>query len=184
MNTALILVDIQNDYFPGGKMVSEGSLEAGRNAGRLLSFFREKKLPLVHIQHLSIRPGATFLLPGTEGAEIHACVRPLEGEPVMQKNYPNSFRGTPLSSHLQERKIERLVLCGMMTHMCMDATVRAAFDYGFTCLVPEDACATRALAHQGISVPAEMVQLAFLAALNAVFAKVTRSEEIMSLLEG
>ena len=135
MKTALILVDLQNDYFPAGKMELVGSVEASQRAARLLAFFREAHLPLVHIQHVSTRPTATFFLPDTVGVKTHANVQPLEGETVYQKHFPNSFRETPLLAHLQREQIERVVIAGMMTHMCVDATVRAAFDFGFQCLV-------------------------------------------------
>ena len=173
MKTALLLVDIQNDYFPGGKMELEGALEAGLRARQLLSAFRQKMLPLVHVQHVSARPGATF---------IHENVHPLGQELVIQKHYPNSFRDTGLLAKLHEEQISRLVICGMMTHMCIDATTRAAFDLGFECLVAEDACATRSLIHRDQNIPAHHVHLSFLAALNAVYAKVLTTEEIVSQL--
>lgn len=182
MKTALILIDIQNDYFPGGKMEVEGSVEASLKAGRLLSHFRREGLPLVHIQHISIRPGATFFLPESEGVRIHGSVAPLENEALFQKNFPNSFRDTPLLDHLRAEEINRLVISGMMTHMCVDATTRAAFDLGFECMIAEDACATRTLVHKGRSVPAEHVHLSFLAALNAVYGKVLSVEEVLSQL--
>ena len=182
MKTALVLVDIQNDYFPGGKMELEGSVEAGLRAQQLLSSFRQRKLPLVHVRHISTRPGATFFLPDTDGVRIHENVHPLEHEIVIQKHYPNSFRDTGLLDALRGEDIGRLVICGMMTHMCIDATTRAAFDYGFECLVAEDACATRALIHKGRNIPAEHVHLSFLAALNAVYAKVLNTDEIISQL--
>jgi nicotinamidase-related amidase len=179
MKTALILVDIQNDYFPGGRMELEGSIEAGLLARRLLSTFRQMQLPLVHVQHVSTRPGATFFIPDTDGVRIHEHVHPLENEVVIRKHYPNSFRDTDLLTHLHDKQIKRLVVCGMMTHMCIDATVRAAFDHGFECLVAEDACATRTLIHKGHSIPAHYVNLSFLAALNAMYAKVLTTEEII-----
>jgi nicotinamidase-related amidase len=182
MKTALVLVDIQNDYFPGGKMELEGSIVASLHAQRLLSLFRQMGFPLVHIQHVSTRPGATFFLPDTEGVKIHENVQPLELEIIMQKHYPNSFRDTGLLTYLHDEEISRLVISGMMTHMCIDATTRAAFDYGFECLVAEDACATRTLIHKGQSIPAQQVHLSFLAALNAVYAKVLNTDEIMSQL--
>jgi nicotinamidase-related amidase len=182
MNTALLIVDIQNDYFPAGKNPLEGSLEASMQARRLLETFRQADLPVVHIRHISIRPGAAYLLPGTLGADIHENVLPLKGEAVFQKHFPNSFRDTPLLDHLHQHEIERLVICGMMTHMCVDATVRAAFDYDFECWVAEDACATRALAFEGRSIPAEHVHYAFLAALRAVYARVLKVEEIIEQL--
>ncbi len=182
MNTALILVDIQNDYFPGGKMVLEGSLEAGQKAADLLAYFRQAQLPRVHIQHISVRPGATFFLPDTTGVQIHELVQPIQGERVIRKNYPNSFRNTPLLETLQELQIKRLVIAGMMTHMCIDATTRAAFDLGFECWLAQDACATRALTFQNKTISAQAVQEAFLAALNSTYARVmTVSESIAGL---
>jgi nicotinamidase-related amidase len=180
MNTALLLIDIQSDYFPGGSMEVEGSVAASLCAKRLLSFFRQQRLPLVHIQHTNIRPGATFLLPGTEGVEIHENVRPFSYELVIHKNYPNSFRNTPLLEHLQGQGITQVVICGMMTHMCVEATTRAAFDYGFTCTVVSDACATIALTFGDNRIPAEHVQGAFLAALKAVYAKVVSAQDFIS----
>ena len=180
MKTALLLVDLQNDYFPGGKMELAGSVEASQRAARLLAFFREAHLPRVHIQHISTRPTATFFLPNTEGVRTHANVQPLEGETVYEKHVPNSFRETPLLAHLRREQIERVVIAGMMTHMCVDATVRAAFDFGYQCLVAEDACATRALTHAGQTVSAEDVQRSFLAALNGTYGKVLSVEEIVA----
>ncbi|MBE0612440.1 MAG: cysteine hydrolase [Burkholderiales bacterium] len=172
MKPALIVIDIQNDYFPGGKMELEGSAQAGAQAAKLLDAFRKKGLPLVHVQHLSTRPGAGFFVPDTEGANIHSCVAPLSGETVVQKNFPNSFRGTPLLEILRGSDIDHLVIAGMMTHMCVDATTRAAFDLGFSCSLAHDACATRAVAFGDQSVPAAQVHVAFLAALNGLYAKV------------
>ncbi len=175
---ALLLVDIQNDYFPGGKMELEGSVEASFAAKRTLDHFRRLRKPVVHIQHVSTRPGATFFLPGTPGVEIHENVRPAEGEPVFQKSFPNSFRETPLLNYLREQGAERLVICGMMTHMCIDATTRAAFDFGFECAVVGEACATRQLALGEEVVPAKHVHLAFLAALGAVYAKLVTAADV------
>ena len=183
MNTALVLIDIQNDYFPGGKMELEGSIAASEHAQRLLNFFRDKNLPLVHIQHIATRPTATFFLPNTYGVKHHPNVQPRASETVFQKHFPNSFRETPLLDLLRAQKIERVVIAGMMTHMCVDATVRAATDFGFQCLTASDACATRALTHAGSTVPAAQVHNAFLAALNGSYGKVMNTEEIISQLE-
>ena len=183
MKTALVLIDIQNDYFPGGKMELEGSLEASECAKRLLSFFRERNLPLVHIQHVATKPTATFFLPDTDGVKTHENVKPLEDETLFQKHYPNSFRDTPLLDHLKRGQIERVVIVGMMTHMCIDATTRAAFDFGFQCLIAQDACATRALTHDGKTVPADHVHRAFLAALNGTYGKVLTTDTIIQQLQ-
>jgi nicotinamidase-related amidase len=182
MKTALLLVDIQNEYFSGGKMVLEGSLEASQKARQVLSFFREKGLPLVHIQHIAIRPDASFFISGTKGVEIHANVEPITGELVIQKHYPNSFRDTSLLEHLRNNNIAHIVIAGMMTHMCIDATTRAAFDHGFQCTVLHDACATRTLSFNSDIVPAKQVHAAFLAALGAVYAKVISTGDFIASL--
>ena len=163
MAQALMIVDIQNDYFPGGAMELVGSSHAGGQAGKLLQAFRQR---------------AIFFLPDTPGVRIHARVAPIDGEPVFQKHYPNSFRDTPLLEHLRSHQITQLVVAGMMTHMCIDTTVRAAFDLGFQCQVALDACATRALSFGGVTVSAGDVQATFLAALNGVFAKLSSADEI------
>jgi len=161
-------------------MVVEGSVDASLCAQTLLRCFRERVMPVVHVQHLSTRAGAAFLLPGTYGARFHAHVTPLGSETVIEKNYPNSFRNTRLLDHLRTQGIRDLVIGGMMTHMCVDATVRAAFDFGFHCTVASDACATRALAFGDKVVPADHVHAAFLAALHAVYATVVATEGIVS----
>ena len=179
MTIALLLIDIQNDYFPGGKMELQGSLEASLRAREILAFFREKNLPVVHIQHVAVRPGATFFLPDTEGVKIHPNVEPWPGEVVFQKNYPNSFRGTPLLDHLRDNGMDKVVVGGMMTHMCVDATVRAAFDYGLEVTVVHDACATRDLVFKNQTVLAAQVQAAFLSALSVPYAWVVSTEEFL-----
>jgi nicotinamidase-related amidase len=177
-STALLIIDIQNDYFPGGAMELVGASEAAAQAGKLLAAFRAKSMPVIHIQHLSIRPGATFFLPNTKGAEIHDSVSPAAGEIIFQKNFPNAFRQTPLLEHLRGAGVTNLVIAGMMTHMCVDTSTRAAADHGFTCSLAQDACATRALSFNGVQVAAENVQAAYLAALNGAFAKVAPASSL------
>ena len=178
MTTALLIVDIQNDYFPGGAMENVGATEAASHAALLLEAYRRKSLPVIHIQHIATRPGATFFRPDTAGAEIHESVVPKTGEPLFQKHFPSAFRETALLEHLRKEKVSRLAIAGMMTHMCIDTTTRAAADLGFSCSLAHDACATRALTFKGVHVPAESVQAAYLAALNGLFAKVASASEL------
>jgi nicotinamidase-related amidase len=179
MRTALLVIDIQNDYFPGGKMELVGSVQASAAATRLLAAFKKQSWPVYHVQHISIQPGATFFLPGTQGAEIHQAVKPLPTEPVITKHFPNSFRETDLLDRLKAENIGTLLICGMMTHMCVDTTVRAAFDLGFSCILTHDACATTNLTFNGITASAEQVQASYMAALGAVFAQVKGVDEIL-----
>lgn len=179
MTTALILVDIQNDYFPGGAMELSGSVAAGRNAGKILRAAREAGILVVHIMHLSTRPGATFFLPGTPGSEIADPVRPRGSELVIRKESPNSFRNTGLLDLLREQGITDLIIAGMMTHMCIDSTCRAAADLGFSCSLVPDACATRNLEYLGRVIAAKDVHDAFIAALSGLFARIVPSDEVI-----
>ena len=182
MTTALVLVDIQNDYFPGGNMALDSMDAAAANAAKLLAGFRERGLPVFHVRHLSMRPGATFFVPGTPGAEVHASVRPAAGEPVVEKNFPNSFRGTSLLEQLRGANADGVVIAGAMSHMCIDATTRAAFDHGFKCTVAANACATRALEFEGRTIPARDVHAAFMAALAVPYARIASTEEVWRAL--
>lgn len=178
MSKALVLIDLQNDYFPGGRMELVGADTAVKKAAELLAAFRERARPVVHIRHIATRAGATFFLPDTEGAEIHAAVQPGAAERVIVKHFPSAFRETDLQSALAERGIQQLVFAGMMTHMCVDTTVRAAADLGFSCSIAHDACATKSLQFAGRHVSADDVQLAYVAALNGAFATVRSTAEL------
>lgn len=114
MSTALLIIDIQNDYFPGGAMELAGADAAAAQAAKLLAAFRERGWPIVHMQHVSARPGATFFLPGTPGVEIHAAVRPRPGETLLRKHFPNSFRETPLLEHqVSAESVQTAYLAGL-----------------------------------------------------------------------
>ena len=179
--TALLIIDIQNDYFPGGKYPLVNPSEAAKKAYMILQCFREHNCPHVHIQHISKKPDATFFLSGERGTDIHDSVAHFEGEPIVYKHEPNSFLNTDLLELLKSWETERVVITGMMTHMCVDATARAASDLGFQVIIAEDACATRDLKYGDTTIPAELVHKAFLAALKS-YGKVMKSEEILALL--
>ncbi len=173
MKRALLVVDMQNDYFPGGRMELVGIEDAAEIVAQLLSRFRERQLPIFHIQHIAANPGATFFLPDSDGVNIHRSVAPQIGEPVVSKHFPNSFRETTLLADLQRSGIQELIVCGAMSHMCIDSTVRAGFDLGLSCVVVADGCATRNLSYGDQIIDAAQVQGAYMAALAAVFAQVT-----------
>jgi nicotinamidase-related amidase len=178
MTRALVIVDIQNDYFPGGRNPLAGPEQAAGHARELLDAFRASGEHIVHIQHVWDAPDAAYLAPGTPGFEIHESVRPAAGETVFQKANPNSFLETPLEGHLRDAGVDSLVVCGMMTSMCVDATVRAAVDLGFETTLAHDACATMPLEFGGRSIPAADVHTAFVAAIADGYAAVLPTAEI------
>ena len=182
MKTALIIVDIQNDYFPNGKMELSNPEKAADNAAKVLEWFRQNnKDNIFHVQHIAGDPALEFFLPDTEGAEIHETVQPLETESIIIKHFPNSFLKTELESKLRENGVTKVVVVGMMTHMCIDATVRAAVDLGYETTLIEDACATRELSYEGKVVPAEQVHYAFVGALNGMYCAVKSTEDFLQL---
>lgn len=175
---ALLIIDVQNDYFKGGAMELVNPEQAAANTQRIIDKFRAAKAPVIYIQHISDYEGATFFIPNTYGVEISNSVAPKKGEKIIVKHFPNSFLQTELQSYLQELGIKNLVITGMMTHMCVEATTRAAKDLGYNCTVIADACATTNLKLGEKTVVAEDVHAAFLSALNnGYYARVINTED-------
>lgn len=179
MNTSLLLLEFQNDYFPNGRISLEKSLEACAKAEIVLHAARERKLHIVHIQHISTHPDAAYLLPCTKGADFYPSVKPAKNETTIKKHYPNSFKDTGLLNHLVKNQINHLIICGMMTQMAIDATVRAAYDLSFSCTVVHDACAAKQLEFNHNIISAQNVHHAFLAALDPTYATIIGSEDFL-----
>jgi nicotinamidase-related amidase len=183
MKKALVIVDIQNDYFKGGAYALDNTENAGENAMLLLNEARKNKIHIVHIRHESVNAGAEFFLPETQGAAIHDLVRPIEHETIITKHYPNSFRDTDLLPHLHQKGITELIICGMQTDVCIAATVRAAKDFNFAITVVGDACATRDRELYGNPVKAEEVQRSYLAGFTALgnfYAEVITTDQFLN----
>lgn len=180
MKEALLLIDIQNDYFPGGKMELVSMEEAAKKAGELLKAFRTAGKPVFFIKHISTRSDAAYFIPGTQGTDIHSSVSPLPDETVIEKHFPNSFLQTELLSVLKESEVTDLIICGAMSHMCIDTTVRAAKELGFKCTLIADACATRNLKFGEEILPAQTVHASFMAALDGMFATIMTADEYLN----
>ncbi|KAB0492764.1 cysteine hydrolase family protein [Pseudomonas vancouverensis] len=177
---ALILVDIQNDYFPQGKWPLVGAESAADNAVRVLNAFRDAGDSVIHIRHEFTSAEAPFFTPGSEGAKLHPKVVNRADEPVVLKHFVNSFRDTHLQSVLDEQGIKELVVVGSMSHMCVDGITRAAADLGYAVTVIHDACATRDLEFNGLTVPAAQVHAAFMASLAFAYASVVSTDEFLA----
>jgi nicotinamidase-related amidase len=180
---ALLIIDIQNFYFEGGRIPLVGSDQAALKAGVVLSAFREKGWPVFHIQHLPM--DAPSYIPGTTDSQyaIREAVKPAPGEPVVAKHFANSFRDTDLAAKLKAAGIKTLVVAGMQTHMCVEAAVRHAADAGYVVVLVEDACATRDLKRGETVVPAGHVQAAVLAALDGAYARIVTAKALLASLQ-
>ena len=178
MTRALVIVDIQNDYFPGGAFPLVEPERAAANAAQVIDTFRSAGDPVVHLQHIWDAPEATFMRPGTDGVEIHESVAPAEGEVVLQKAAPNGFLDTGLETELRRVGVDELVVAGMMSSMCVDATVRAAVDMGFSTTVVHDACAAPDLVFLGETIPGRAVHGSFMAALADGYAALVAADDV------
>lgn len=174
-DSTLVMVDLQNTY-TRGVMELEGVQPAIDVAAELLDRARSAGAPVIHIQHDS-GPGSPYDV-RTEIGGIVDRVAPREGEPVIVKNFPNSFVGTDLDERLAPGS--NLVLAGFMTHMCINSTARGAFNLGHSPTVVAAATATRALpGPDGEPVPAATLHAASLAAIADLFALVVpRSADV------
>lgn len=177
-NRAILVVDLQNEYWPTGNFALHGIEAAAANAARVTDFARSKGDLVVNIRHEM--PDGPLFVPGTAGADINDIVQPAPGEPVITKNFPNSFRDTGLGALLKEKDIEDVIVIGAMSHMCVDATVRAANDLGYKTTTIHDACATRDLDFDGVTVSAAHVHAALMSALAFGYGEVISTDAFLA----
>ena len=176
MKKALIVIDLQNDYFSGGNMELVNIDVALKKTNQLIKFARQQEYKILIIQHFAEKE-ASFFAPDTEGVEINKNLD-IQSGIIISKNYPNSFRGTKLAEELQTNNIENLIVCGAMSQMCIDTTVRAGFDLGYKIELASDACDTRDLQFKNKIIKAKEVHNSFMSALGSAFCTVKDTNEI------
>lgn len=179
MKRGLVVVDLQNEYLPTGKLPLTGIEAAVANAIRVISHSRDSGIPVFHIRHESDE-GAPIFVKGSNGAEIQPAVAPEGGEPVIVKKHINAFRETDLKQQLEAAEVQEVVIVGAMSHMCIDAVVRAAADMGYPVTVLHDACATLDLTFRGVNVPAAQAHATMMAAFEFGYATVKSVDEYLS----
>ncbi len=180
MKRGLVVVDLQNEYLPTGKLPLAGIEAAVANAVRVISHSRDTGASVFHIRHESNDEGVPIFVKGSNGAQIQPAVAPLGDEPVIVKAHINAFRETDLKQHLEAADIEELVVIGAMSHMCIDAVVRAAADMGYPVTVLHDACATLDLTFGGVNVPAAHAHATMMATFEFGYATVKSVEDYLS----
>ncbi|WP_311273641.1 MULTISPECIES: cysteine hydrolase family protein [unclassified Rhizobium] len=174
----ILVVDLQNEYWPTGNLPLRGIEAAAANAARVLADARGKGDLIVNIRH-EMLDGPLFV-PNSAGAQINDIVRPAPGEPVITKNFPNSFRDTGLQERLRDKDVEEVAVVGAMSHMCVDATVRAANDLGYKTTTIHDACATLDLGFEGVTAPAKQVHATVMAALAFGYGEVISTDVFLA----
>jgi nicotinamidase-related amidase len=178
--TALLLIDFQKEYFKGGKWPQNEIEPAVENAAKLLTSFRAKGHPVIHVRHISETKAVPIFVPDSEGIEFHSAVSPIEGELQVVKHNINSFHETNLKQILDNENIESLIIVGATSHLCIDAVTRAASDYGFQCTVVHDACATSDAEFNGKNIPADFVHASFMSALGFKYATILNTNSLLS----
>lgn len=176
---AYIIIDLQNDYFAGGKFELVGVDAAAANAALFLEYARSKpeEYLLIHVRHVEKGPDAPFFKENTGGSEINDSVKPKPGELVITKNEPNSFIGTPLQHTLDSAGIKELVIAGAMTNICVQGTTRAAAELGYKVTLLKDAVATRDWEYDGKKATAEQVNVAVFATLAFGYADLVATKD-------
>lgn len=176
----VIVIDLQNEYLPTGKLPLSGIEAATANAAKVIADARNKGVPVFHVRHEFTNGEAPVFVSGSDGVKIQPAVAPVGDEPVIVKNYINAFRETDLKQQLDVRGVEEVVVVGAMSHMCIDAGVRSAADMGYPVTVLHDACATLDLEFGGVTVPAAQVHAAMMAAFAFGYATVKSTDEYLS----
>jgi nicotinamidase-related amidase len=178
-DSVLIVIDAQREYVDG-KLPLSGVKPALTEIGALLARARKADVPIIHIQHRG-RPGGAFG-PDTAGFAIAGAAAPAGTETIIEKALPNAFAGTTLGAALEGLGRKQLILTGFMTHMCVEATARAALDHGFKTTIIAAATATRDLPDPltGETVPAAEVQRNALTALSDRFATIVANVDAIA----
>jgi len=180
MTTALLVIDVQNEYVTGGLPIAyppvtdslariASAIDAANNAG----------LPVVLVRHAEADPDSTVFVKGTDGWQLHHVVGARPCTAVVDKNLPGAFTGTNLADVLAEYDVDSVVIVGYMTHMCVDTTSRQANHAAIDVTVLSDATGTINISDD---LPAELVHRVELGVLADGFASVATTDEWLATL--
>ncbi|MDN5442280.1 isochorismatase family protein [Acinetobacter johnsonii] len=177
--SALLVIDLQNEYLPTGKLPLVNIEQAAANAVKVIAKARQESSLVIHVQHIANAESPIFE-PNSNGIEFQDAVKPHVDETVVIKNHINAFLNTNLKEILDSNQVTELVVIGAMSHMCVDAAVRAASDFGYKVKVIHDACTTLDLEFNCIKVPASHVHATLMAAFEFAYAQVISTEDYVS----
>ena len=178
-DAVLLIIDVQKGMDVYAKQYNRNNPALEANIARLQQAWRKTGRPIIHVQHLSTEPKSP-LRPGQPGVEIKDEVRPLPGEPVVQKSVSSAFIGTSLEADLRRRGLTTLIVVGMQTNMCVSTTARMAGNLGFTTYVVSDATATfDNTGPDGTRYGSELIHNVALADLHGEFSTVVDTKTVL-----
>lgn len=179
---ALLVIDVQNEYFTGRLPVTfpENSLE---NILKAMDHAARVGMPIAVIQHTAPSKDSPTFRKGSEEWKLHLNVQKRKRDVLIEKNLPGSFTGTELEKWLRERDVERVAICGYMTQMCCDTTARQAFHLGFQVDFLSDATGALSLKNSAGAISDCDLHRAVLVTMAMRFARVIRTEEWIAKTE-
>lgn len=182
--SALIVVDIQNEYYAGkdfrGQMVIPDGNKVLENSKKLVDYAHQQGMPVYFVRHMGPKDSPLFA-EGSVYAQFHKDLQPSEQDVIITKATPSSFVGTDLDAQLKKKGIKTVIVIGLMTHMCISSTARDAVPLGYSVIIPEDATATRNLDSTDGVVDHKTLQRAALAGVADVFAEIMTTKQVMAL---
>lgn len=176
MKEALLVIDVQNEYFTG-KLPVTYPRDSFERILTVMDHALAAQMPVAVIQHTNPAPEAATFKKGTSGWELHDAIKERQADIVLEKNLPGSFTGTGLEAWLKEKRISTITIAGYMTQMCCDTTARQAFHRGYKVNFLADATGTLAITNNAGSVSAEELHRAVLVTQAMVFSQVLTSDE-------
>jgi len=176
MKRALLVIDVQNEYFTGKVKVSHppGSLD---NILNMMDSAIANGIPVVVVQHTAPQKDSPLFRKGTEAWELHPEIASRKYHHLIEKNLPGSFTGTDLESWLRENRVDTVVICGYMTQMCCDTTARQAFHLGFAVEFIADGTGTLQISNSAGRVTDEELHRAILVTQAMRFSKVMTARQ-------
>jgi nicotinamidase-related amidase len=180
---ALIIIDIQKGFdnleYWGGE---RNNLNAEENAADLLNLWRQKNLPVFHVQHNSSNP-RSLLHESSSGNDIKDIVKPIHNDPIIKKNVNSAFIGTNLKEQIDNAGVTQLVIVGLTTDHCVSTTTRMAGNFGYETYLVSDATATfNKKGLNGENYSADLIHETALASLNEEFATVVTTDLVKQQL--
>ena len=185
--TAVLVIDFQNEYFPGGRMVIPDGASALENTRRLIKAADAKGIRVIHVQHV-LPAGAPLFAEAGKTAQFHPDMQPRTGETVVQKDNVSVFAGASaavMDRTLKEAGIDTLIVTGLMTHACVSGAARdaAAAPRGYRVIVSSDATATRDLQlATGTRIDHKTLHAASLATVEDTYGDVMTTDAIIGLV--